>query len=193
MKRILAVVFCVFPAYLLANDTYDPATGIVHMPNVKVGETNFEVNLQHQGDLVFSVASADPIIMPERFSMEWLNGKTLYDVWYGGGFDSYGNDMDGDVPVVAKIVFEADGTAIVTGLLNYQNETLTYDVDSNGGLYFDGDPSLIAVVCGSTSQYLRADFYENGETSPETRNAFFFTEEDAMNAAKLISGISPCS
>ncbi|NEX23455.1 hypothetical protein G3480_24725 [Thiorhodococcus mannitoliphagus] len=133
--------------------------------------------------------------MPERFSMEWLNGKTLYDVWYGLGVDSNGNDMDGEVPIVVKMVFNANGTGIGTGILNYNNEepvTITYSVDSNGGLYFDGDPSLIGVICGSTSQYLRVDYFENGE--PVGRDAFFFNEEDAMNAAKLLtSSISPCS
>jgi len=40
------------------NDTYDSTTGVLHMPVVTVGSDTYEVNMAHQGSLVFKVTSA---------------------------------------------------------------------------------------------------------------------------------------
>jgi len=61
MKKIFRILFLaiayILPTTSIAEDTYDPETGIVHMPVVSVGTENFEVDMLHQGDLVFKVIS----------------------------------------------------------------------------------------------------------------------------------------
>jgi len=60
MKKILPWLLCLLPVTSIASDSYDPDTGIVHMPTVIVGTENYGINMEHQGDLVFKVTSATP-------------------------------------------------------------------------------------------------------------------------------------
>lgn len=189
MRKMLFVVAAIFafPTYLLANDTYDPATGIVHMPIVKVGDVNYEVNMMHLGNLVFSVTSANPIAIPERFSMEWLSGKTLYAVMYE---DSPVIPGKNDVSIVAELVFNGNGTSSWTGLVNSDSGSGSYNVDENGNIV-TADGELLR-ICGSTSEYLIVEEYDDGEY--DHTEWLFFNKEDAMNAAKLLyTNIPPCS
>ncbi len=55
MKKLLLIVFCILPTYVLAVNTYDPETKILHLDNVSVGADNYEAKLSHKGNLVFSV------------------------------------------------------------------------------------------------------------------------------------------
>jgi hypothetical protein len=41
-----------------SSDTFDSTTGVLHMPVVVVGNDNYEVDMAHQGDLVFKVTTA---------------------------------------------------------------------------------------------------------------------------------------
>ena len=59
LPLFLAVLF-ILPSISVAGDSYDATTGLVHMPIVSVGNENFEVDMLHQGDLVFKVTSATP-------------------------------------------------------------------------------------------------------------------------------------
>lgn len=62
MKKITTALLltCSFltPITSIAGDSYDPSTGIVYMPNVKVGTDIYEVSMIHQGNLTFKVTSA---------------------------------------------------------------------------------------------------------------------------------------
>ncbi len=56
--KIISVFLLLFPTITFASDSYNPKTGIVHMPIVNVGTDSYEVKMLHQGDLVFLVTSA---------------------------------------------------------------------------------------------------------------------------------------
>ncbi|MEM7015877.1 MAG: hypothetical protein AAF512_00900 [Pseudomonadota bacterium] len=60
MNKFLSVLLFLLPAITLSMDSFDPVTGVINMPHVQVGTENFAVTMQHQGDLVFTVASAVP-------------------------------------------------------------------------------------------------------------------------------------
>jgi len=55
MKKPLLVVLFILPTYVLAVNTYDPETKILHLDNVSVGADNYNANLSHKGNLTFSV------------------------------------------------------------------------------------------------------------------------------------------
>lgn len=61
IKKIISTFLITLPLYSIAADTYDPVTEIVHMPLVNVGEKSYEVDMAHQGDLVFKVVSLKEI------------------------------------------------------------------------------------------------------------------------------------
>jgi len=68
-------------------DSYDPATGILHMPSVDVGAESYEVDMMHQGHLVFKLTAANLLVQGDsvaglEFTTDWLNGKTLYNVYF---------------------------------------------------------------------------------------------------------------
>lgn len=60
MDKLFLAVLIILPTIIFAGDIYDPATGIVHIPVVTVGADSYEVDMIHQGDLVFKVTSAIP-------------------------------------------------------------------------------------------------------------------------------------
>ncbi len=187
MKYLLIAGFLIFPTLSLAIDTYDPVTGMIHMPNVSVDSNNYEVYMTRRKGLVFEVTSKSLIIFPEKFSMQWLNGKTLYVVWYGEGEDNHGDPIY-DVPVVVEEFFD-NGTIHYTGLLNMGSGNVSYDVDAKGRLYYDGNLSETNRICGNTSQYLITHYEVNDQF--DNVDIFFFNKEDALNAAKLLGGQIP--
>ncbi|MFK5984996.1 MAG: hypothetical protein QM479_06190 [Pseudomonadota bacterium] len=60
IKKLIPLLF-LMPTISIAGDSYDSTTGMVHMPNVSVGSVTYEVNMEHQGNLVFKVTSATPL------------------------------------------------------------------------------------------------------------------------------------
>jgi hypothetical protein len=136
--------------------------------------------------------------IPSSFSMEWLSGRTLYAVWWGLGEDENGAQVD-DLPVVVKSTFSADGSAQYEGLLNSSSGEGYYAVDENGGLYFgntveelDGTTARTTIVCGSTSQYIKTHYTENGVF--DNVDLYFFDEAEALAFASTLSGsIAPCT
>ncbi|ETR66408.1 MAG: hypothetical protein OMM_12834, partial [Candidatus Magnetoglobus multicellularis str. Araruama] len=135
------------------------------------------------------VETSDPVI-PEKFSMDWLRGRTLYQAWYGSFEDSNGNYLS-KVPVVVKVFFGNDDIATATGLMNFNTDSGNYNVDANSGLlYFGGDSSEgNKIVCGSTSQYIKTHYLKNGVYN--NTDLYFFNEIDAMNSAALWGGQIP--
>jgi hypothetical protein len=127
--------------------------------------------------------------IPTKFTMEWLSGRTLYWVWFGEGTDAQGNEIL-DVPVVEKMTFNGDGTAILTGLKNSQNNTGMYGVTSDGMLYSEGNTNEgNKIVCGSTSQYIKTHYTENGQF--DNTDLLFFNEEDALSYANTLTRSIP--
>jgi len=138
------------------------------------------------GLLTININTSNTI--PTSFTMNWLAGKTLYDVWFGSGDDSY------DEACVGKISFGADGSATYVGLKNSSDgDQLSYHVDSTGELYFGNDPTDInKIVCGSTAQYIKTHYYENGKF--DNVDLYFYNENEAMAYANsLTASIPPCA
>jgi hypothetical protein len=50
----------VLPIAALGADSFNASTGVVYMPVVSVGADNYQVEMFHQGNLVFNVTSALP-------------------------------------------------------------------------------------------------------------------------------------
>lgn len=126
--------------------------------------------------------------IPDQFSMEWLSGKTLYQVWFGSG-EVNGISTE-NVPVVVKVVFGADGNLTYTGLLNSGSGTIAYGVDATGSLYFGGDTTKVnSIVPGSTADYIRTNYVDNGVA--DNVDLYFFDEAKALAYAGTLSASIP--
>lgn len=125
--------------------------------------------------------------VPEALSVEFLTGKTLYDVWYG-----IEDGFEGDDARVASITFNADGSAEVFGLVESNVDvSLPFTVDE-GRLFFseDDDGSGFEInFCGSSSQYLEIIYSENGEFNNIDR--FYFNEQDALDYVSTLTDSIP--
>ncbi|NOQ16311.1 MAG: hypothetical protein GQ581_04560 [Methyloprofundus sp.] len=53
-------------------DTLDLKSEVLHLPVVVVGTERYVVDMQHQGDLVFAISSASPIINVPDFYGKWV-------------------------------------------------------------------------------------------------------------------------
>jgi hypothetical protein len=118
---------------------------------------------------------------PTSFTADWLNGKTLYEVYW-----------DHDAPVIDKLVFN-NGTVTLTGILNDSfSLTTTYSVDANGNLSIGAAPDAYSkIVCGGNSQYFKTHYYENEVYS--SADLEFYDLTDAQNYAALMTGeVPPC-
>lgn len=87
MKKVLLRSVLASSAFLasfsvMSQDTFNSATGELQIPSVLVDGIPFEVTMQHQGNLAFQVTQAQAF--PTQYSIEWLNGRTLYVVEDGG-------------------------------------------------------------------------------------------------------------
>ncbi|MFK5985201.1 MAG: hypothetical protein QM479_07225, partial [Pseudomonadota bacterium] len=78
LKIQIFLTILMLPLISRADDTYIPSSGDLYMPSVVVGSKCYEVNMVHQGNLVFKVSSAklnqksistnSIIIEPDNFS-----------------------------------------------------------------------------------------------------------------------------
>lgn len=125
-------------------------------------------------------------VAPDQFSMEWLSGKTLYEVWFGSIDDS-----TEDVGRVVKVVFGADGNLTYTNLLNDSSSgSTTYGVNAAGSLYFNGVTTEVnTIVSGSTADYIRTNYVDNG--SVDNVDLFFFDEAKALAYASTLTASIP--
>jgi hypothetical protein len=74
-----------------------------------------------------TTSSTTTTTLPSVLSVNWLQGKTLYMVDFGGSQDG----TPYEVPVVGKYIFSDNGTVAYTGLMHSNlNITGTYQVDS---------------------------------------------------------------
>ncbi len=128
--------------------------------------------------------------LPTEFTTEWLSGKTLYGVSFGLGNDANGNEID-NVPVVAKLVFNNDGTVTYSGLLNgVQSTTINYGVTDTGGFYGVDSPSIVNIItCGSTAEYIATENLDHGVF--DNIDLFFYDESAARNYADTLTESIP--
>ena len=117
---------------------------------------------------------------PTQFTSAWLNGKTLYIVYWEEG-----------IPIVGRATFGAS-TVAYQGIFNDNStESTGYSVDGGGNLTFGNDPGYEKIVCGGNSQYFRTHYYENGKYADA--DLFFYNQSDALNYASLMTGdVPPC-
>ncbi len=126
-----------------------------------------------------------------------LKGTTLYQVWYGTGTDTNGNDID-NVAVVAKVTFNLDGTAEYVGLMNEGTGSGKWEV-SNG--------KLVLVASADSFDYTEYNQYVSGdiasgciqtnwinENNPNDNNIdLFFTDKTvALNYANTLTSTAHC-
>lgn len=143
-----------------------------------------------KGSQAGSVFTPPVPVAPSAFSADWLNGKTLYQVWFGNGEDSLGNPLYG-VPVVAAVTF-SNGTVTYNGLLNSGSGSATYDVNVFGMLYTNGDTtSGNTVVSGSTTQYIKTHYTVNNAF--DNVDLYFFNQAEAMAYASGLTASIPAA
>lgn len=151
---------------------------------LRLEETNGEViNFTRVGD--FSS------IIPDAFSEAYLLGKTFYQVHFGAGSGPDGEELE-DVAAVAKFVYGAGGVATATGLMNepYDGE-IPWAVNSSGLLYHGEMGNGNIIVCGSTEQYIKTHYVEEGIT--DNTDLYFFNETDALAyASNITADVAPC-
>lgn len=159
------------------------------------------LTVYEEGELASTLTRVEamtPVVVPSRFSMEYLSGKKLYDVWFGQGEDENGVEIF-DVPCVMELVFNQDGTITYTGLSNDSSIGSTnYSVTSEGRVQTqetgaDVTPGWFQMAdCGSTSQYIKTNFY-NDDGSFDNVDLFFFDQSAAMNYAAGLTEAIPQS
>ena len=175
-------------------------TGNLHLPSVFVVGSPcliYSIDLAAEGE-IFRATRADDISAsnsaPCAFSLEWLQGKTLFKVWFGSGEDTNGNVIE-NVPVVQQMIFGVDGIVSITGLSNSDAPIAgtTYNVDDDLQLVLGVDQGKgNRLVCGSTDQYIKAHREEDGMII--NTELYFFDESDALDyASDLTSAIPGCA
>jgi len=205
MKKILLtliVSLVVAQAFAVNEVIYDPSAGTLFMPRVVAqGDSSgatYSVLLQDTGNFNFIVAVAVEIVTPEQFSVEYLQGKTFYFVYFGTGVDGAGNDIE-NVPVVEEVVFDFNGAVSTTGLLNGSTATgINYEIDESGQATFGGsgdeESEVSVITCGSTAQYIQTEHSSDGSfTSTNPVDLYFYNVSDAFTFANSLTGpISRC-
>jgi hypothetical protein len=117
------------------------------------------------------------------FSEEYLSGKTLYAVWFDEG-NSITNHA-----VVAKEVFNVDGTVDITYLSNLSDTTVAYGVTSAGLLFYGNNITEGNMITCSTVNYIKSDYTINGVF--DSVDIYFFEEDRAVNFANTLSNSIP--
>lgn len=202
MKKLfltLLVSFLVIPVFAVNEVIYDPVAGTLYLPRVIAqGDPSgaaYTVLLQDTGDFTFTVASATEIVTPEQFSVDYLQGKTFYFVYFGTGVDINDNNIE-NVPVVEEIVFGFDGTVSTTGLLNGSTATgINYEIDDSGQATFGSgseESEVSVITCGSTAQYIQTEHSSDGSfTSSNPVDLYFFNVSDAFTFANSLTAPIP--
>lgn len=204
MKKILLTLIAslvVAQAFAVNEVIYDPSAGTLFMPRVIAqGDSSgatYSVLLQDTGNFNFIVAVAIEIVTPEQFSVEYLQGKTFYFVYFGTGVDGVGNDIE-NVPVVEEFVFDFNGAVSTTGLLNGSTATgINYEIDDSGQVTFgsgsgDEESEVSVITCGSTAQYIQTEHSSDGSfTSSNPVDLYFFNVSDAFTFANSLTAPIP--
>ncbi|WP_019613638.1 hypothetical protein [Psychromonas ossibalaenae] len=161
-------------------------------------------------------------VAPEKFSIDYLTGKTLYVVWFGDGdlVDENGNAVDEngdlipeggdefgltDVAVVQEVTYNSDGKLSVKGLKNStsmpDSVAYHYVVDDAGILRIPEEQDEATegnIICdNSHPDYLKTHFIlsdNNGVEQFDNVDLFFFDKQTALDYANgLNSSIAQCT
>ena len=126
-----------------------------------------------------------------------ISGQTLYQVWYGMGVDANGDDID-NVAVLAKVTFDANGSAEYVGLMNEESGSGKWEVT---------DDKLVLVGTSESfdyseyNQYVSGDFasgciqtnWVNENNASDNNVDLFFTDETtARNYANTLTSTTSC-
>lgn len=130
------------------------------------------------------VKVSDSDLMPTVFTVDWLSGKTLYTVWFGG------TDLGNDAVGVNELVFNSNQTITATSLLNSDSEngTFAYAV-TDGALHGADDSSGRSTITCTTSDYLQIEYTINGEFDNVDR--YYFDKSSALAYASTLTDQIP--
>lgn len=126
-----------------------------------------------------------PTFLKDRFTVEWLRGRTLYAVAFAGG------ERAGRAEAV-KFSFSSSGAVSYEEILfsSFSGESV-FDVTDDGFLFFEGDSSAVYQICEITSDYLKTIRTENGRF--DIVELFFFQRKAALKyASSLTSQVPGC-
>ena len=117
------------PTFVYSDDSYDSETGIVHIPNVRVGTDWYQADMMHQGDLIFKVTSAIPIL-PRSESADVFDLKTnvLYMPSVAVGNDRFKVELVHQGDLIFKVTSAIPYTSGV--FLDSEVSGLTYTTTS---------------------------------------------------------------
>jgi len=142
-------------------------------------------------DQNFKMTSSIKEGVPEKFTQEWLEGRTLYNVFYGIGRKENGSDTETEVPVAYRYEFSADGVVEITPMINGGTAAtrVDYTVFSDGALDLGHGGGNRLVACENGESYIKTHF-TNG-TDVDNVDLFFFNKADAEDAVKFLGGRIP--
>lgn len=124
-----------------------------------------------------------PTFLKDRFTVEWLSGRTLYDVAFVGSGASR-------VAEVTKFSFSNTGAISYQVIFNGLNSgESVFDVTDDGFLFFEGDSSAGYKICEITGDYLKTIRTVDG--SFDIVSLFFFQRQAALEYASSLTSEEP--
>lgn len=127
--------------------------------------------------------------MSPKFSMDWLNGKTLHKVYFGIGSTPEGS-LAYDIASVTKLEF-SNGEVTLTNVMNSDvlyfgganQVTTNYTVTAHGNLDILGGENKPVCV---GPYFIKSQWVEDGEQS-DSADMWFFDENEAINYANSLT------
>jgi len=171
IKKLILLLFLV-PVISSADDTYDPATGKIHMPTVIVDGKNYGINMEHQGDLIFKVTTATPSTYTSN-STDTFDFATgiLHMPLVSVGSDNFEVDMFHQGDLVFKVTKATPIKNIAFKFTtDYLNGKTLYNV------YYEDDTKkweIVAFVFSSST----LSAYQNSNPSEKFDGVYSITEE----------------
>ena len=126
-----------------------------------------------------------------------ISGQTLYQVWYGRGVDSNGNDID-DVAVLAEVTFNTNGSAEYVGLMNEESGSGKWEVTGDKLVFvetsenFDYSEYNQYVSGDLTSGCIQTNWVNENNASDNNVDLFFTDETTAHNYANTLTSTASC-
>ena len=167
-------------------------------------ETDVKALVENSGSATVELVSAETAIahlsssleIPTAFTVEYLSGKTLYNVYFGTGQDPSNPAVDVEnVTVVSEITFNADQSVTVVGLQN--SGSISADSPypwhvNEGGLLVEDINSLSGsmITCGSTVDYIKTAYLDD-EGNFDNIDLFFFDKNKALAFAETLTESIP--
>jgi hypothetical protein len=183
------LVLLASPMITLAGEAvFYPTTGRVNIPQLTIdgdpSGTVYSVDLQQRpGSWTFDLSGASlAISAPDKFTKEWLAGKTLYKVWLKGPYDKTG---------IIRLDFNENSIVAVSELsygdyfMFLKNEN--YRTDNNGWLYIGDDDKPYKISYFNTDRYISVLHYETSNGNQSECAMLFFDKGNALTAVEFIT------